>query len=244
MALSADGHGSVSPQSRFPYSFAVATGLTAAGLKIVAEKSAGGRLMSGCGFKDTRQVCGRLIEGNRFLQKRRTAAGPGIGAQGQHNCSPMPPPALSPAMPSNNSFVGGLNPMQGRRGAALRLPRCSSRATYCISSQPRPLKLCPAHIRATLLTAHAWPSLQRGIPQPPFALTWCAALPLPPTLASTPQTTHCQVVELGGQKGCVVLDLCEQPKTTQIKFLPGLLKAAEEGYYAVIGKRVSEWACH
>ncbi len=43
-----------------------------------------------------------------------------------------------------------------------------------------------------------------------------------------------QVVEFGGQKGCVVLDLCEN-KREQLKCLPGLLRAAEEGYYAAVG---------
>ena len=39
---------------------------------------------------------------------------------------------------------------------------------------------------------------------------------------------------VAGQPGCVVVDLCDH-KAAQMKFLPGLLRAAEDGYYAVIG---------
>ena len=43
-----------------------------------------------------------------------------------------------------------------------------------------------------------------------------------------------QVVANAAHRGCVVLDLCEH-KAAQLKFLPGLLRAAEDGHYAVVG---------
>lgn len=54
--LHADGQGSVSPTQPMPYAFAMATGLTAAGLRIAADKAIEGRSMAGCGFRDTAQV--------------------------------------------------------------------------------------------------------------------------------------------------------------------------------------------
>lgn len=51
---------------------------------------------------------------------------------------------------------------------------------------------------------------------------------LDPCPSSLPPSLPCQVVDIAGQRGCLILDLAEDKKG-QLKSLPGLLLGGEKG---------------